>query len=203
MIRMKYNRIIFLDIDGVLWGFQDDLWEQNATEPLVVRYKNHPNIEKLEASLALDDSPHVPYCNEFNPHRLGLLVHIINALDVKVVLSSTWRKFFSIETIELILNTVDGRWRFGTIIDKTPVMDRRSHSSCRDYVHRHHEITYWLERNEVERYVVIDDDYSASPDAEGDPFFVNIDGSRGFIYSDAQKVLRALGVRKAGNITVY
>lgn len=197
-----HNRILFLDIDGVTWGFNDDVWTEDHLTPFVKKYQGSMFNRQLVESLRIDDSPHVPYVREFNPNRVGLLTEIINALDVKVVLSSTWRKFFSIPTMELILKTVDTRWKFGTIIDRTVELKSSSIYGGGSYIPRHEEIALWLKDNPTKSYVVLDDDMSASPSPCDDPHFVNTDGARGLIYPDAQAILRAFGVDRAGRISV-
>lgn len=109
---MKKNRIILLDIDGVL----------NVNFP-----------------------SHDEYGRCFHPNFIDNLKYIIDETGAKIVISSTWR--FS--GLVIMKEMWEKRNLPGEVIDITPHID-----ICK----RGEEIEYWLKNNEVDSYVIIDDD---------------------------------------------
>lgn len=77
------------------------------------------------------------------PSCVALLKHLIEETEAKVVLSSTWRRFHSIEENEHYIGV--------------PLMDKTIYLSGK---RREEEINEWLSRHpDVEKYVILDDDY--------------------------------------------
>ncbi len=109
---MENNKIIFLDIDGVL----------NVNFP-----------------------SHDEYGRSFHPHFVENLRYIIKKTQAKIVISSTWR--FS--GLVIMKEMWEKRQLPGEVIDITPHID-----ICK----RGEEIEYWLKNNEVDSYVIVDDD---------------------------------------------
>jgi hypothetical protein len=109
---MENNKIIFLDIDGVL----------NVNFP-----------------------SHDEYGRVFHPHFVENLRYIIEKTQAKIVISSTWR--FS--GLVIMKEMWEKRNLPGEVIDITPHID-----ICK----RGEEIEYWLKNNEVDSYVIVDDD---------------------------------------------
>jgi len=109
---MKKNKIILLDIDGVL------------------------NV---------DFPSHDEYGRCFHPNFVDNLKYIIDETGAKIVISSTWR--FS--GLVIMKEMWEKRNLPGEVIDITPHID-----ICK----RGEEIEYWLKNNEVDSYVIIDDD---------------------------------------------
>ena len=101
------------------------------------------------------------YGQEFHPLFVDNLRLIIEATGAKIVISSSWRMSG--------LQTMKDMWKYrnlpGEIIDITPdgwVLYKKG-LVPQDY-DRGHEIKYWLEHNEVENYVIIDDDTDMLPE---------------------------------------
>lgn len=95
------------------------------------------------------------YGSLFHPEFVKSLEDIIIATDAKLVISSSWRYSG--------LDKMRAMWKDrnlpGEIIDITPdgwILYKQG-LIPQDY-DRGHEIKYWLEHNEVENYVIIDDD---------------------------------------------
>lgn len=109
---MEKNKIILLDIDGVL------------------------NV---------DFPSHDEYGRCFHPNFVDNLKYIIDETGAKIVISSTWR--FS--GLVIMKEMWEKRNLPGEVIDITPHID-----ICK----RGEEIEYWLKNNEVDSYVIIDDD---------------------------------------------
>lgn len=106
------DKIIFLDIDGVLNVYCEGRDEYGCT---------------------------------FHKHFEDNLRWIIEQTNAKIVISSTWR----MDGLEVIKEMWNKRNLAGEIIDVTPVID---------ICNRGQEIQYWLDRNNVSNYVIIDDD---------------------------------------------
>jgi hypothetical protein len=109
---MEKNRIILLDIDGVL----------NVNFP-----------------------SHDEYGRCFHPNFVDNLKYIIDETGAKIVISSTWR--FS--GLVIMKEMWEKRNLPGEIIDITPHID-----ICK----RGEEIEYWLKNNEVDSFVIVDDE---------------------------------------------
>lgn len=130
------NPIIFLDIDGVLNSFY------------------------LENKL-----------NEFIPESIAILNYLYLKYNAYIVISSSWREF---KTLEEIKKYFENNYFIGNIIDKTDVADEEhskidtskietlqseddfylaiGENQCRNY-----EIMKYINENNVDKYVVIDD----------------------------------------------
>ena len=116
-------KIIFTDFDGVL---------------------------NSEASFRYEDRRKILHVNETLSHiACSNLQYILDQdADIRLVISSTWRKIFSMEKIKNILNS------YGVnpsrILDKTPAVFSGD---------RAHEINLWLQDHpNVTKFVILDDD---------------------------------------------
>ena len=120
-------KIIFLDIDGVLNSKKWFLSPEQA--------EKESYIEK-----------------SFDPKAVELLNTILKETSAKIVVSSSWRLWMSVEELAELLN---GRWVIGEIIWKTPNLRSKGKE-----VKRGEEIEYWLNNNdlEIKEYIIIDDD---------------------------------------------
>lgn len=164
------RKIIFLDIDGVLnshiiaseWkarnskngGYGGWFKEGDPLSKEVIKW-GHKNLENLQ--------------------------EIVDQTNAKIVISSTWRIHFSIETFKEMF-TIYG-WKDAPIIDRTPG----------GYKTRGLEINRWLKDHpEVESYVIIDDfdEFMISQKKN----FVNTDPEIGLTYKDAINAINILNL---------
>lgn len=139
-------KIIFLDIDGVL------------------NYQDYVAAKKQERTAQLKESPLVIPASEWygphqiDPEKVALLNRIVEETEAKVVISSTWRKRFTIEEMQALL---EKRGFKGEVIDYTPEPFQKGNDR---WSKTGDEIARWLvEREQAGRgpefiYVVLDDD---------------------------------------------
>lgn len=109
-------RVIFLDIDGVLNSRQS------------VEYFKQMNFHEYEKMLC--------------PMAMSNLRYLVKTYDLKIVVSSTWRKSRTVEQLSKILSL--------PVLDKTGVLPDQE---------RGEEIKEWLGKNpQVTDFVIFDDD---------------------------------------------
>lgn len=113
---MKYEKVVFLDIDGVL------------------------NSESGEDMRILD------------PKAVALLKKLIEKHRAVIVVSSVWRKLDWPNRI--IKAFKKAGWEQPPIVDRTPILCSL----------RGEEIKLWLSQNDVEVFVIIDDDTDMLPE---------------------------------------
>lgn len=104
---------------------------------------------------------------ELDKRAVAHLAKIIEATDCEIVISSTWRKFYSLEELRDILMDYGLPEQYGPkIIDKTPDLDKRiSGSILHTSAKRGDEVRLWLEENNFDgNYVAVDDDEDFDPD---------------------------------------
>lgn len=113
--------VIFLDIDGVMRTHESDLkWSEELGYCIPPLYRRHLSKESMEN-----------------------LNYIVRLTGAKVVITSTWRCYYSIGDMISIFK----KYGFiGDIIDYTRRFDTRGE-----------EIIDWLNSNRVTNYVVVDD----------------------------------------------
>lgn len=174
------RKIIFLDIDGVLnneivaqeWlakegsgggygGFFEE--EEEATKENVKW--SHKNIDNLR--------------------------EIVQATNASIVISSDWRKHFSVKKFKEMFSLYG--WKNAPIIDKTTVMHSSNpgYGKLIKYDVRGREIEQWLSENkDVTSYVIIDDLRQFLDKQERN--FVNTNGEVGLTYKDCVKAIEIL-----------
>jgi predicted transcriptional regulator len=160
-------RIIFLDIDGVL---NTGIYATHFFEIC-----KHFGLTKKEAK----DWRHGmrdEFGSHFDPKPVQLLKWIIEETGAKIVISSTWR-LSGLETMKLMWEMRDLP---GEVIDITPYLN----------TNRGEEIEAWLKENDVDSYVIIDDDTDMLPEQLNN--FVNVDSEYGITYKDAQQIINIL-----------
>ena len=169
MTRRNMDKVIFLDIDGVLntkwWYTQMD--------------RNTPKDK---------------YGYTFDPRSVANLKKIIDETGADIVISSSWKSFGLSELEEMWQN----RELPGKLIDITPnsVSDEMLLNADLDHMELFHirgmEIKEWLDKhgNNVSHYVIIDDMDNFLPDQQ--PYFVRTDPEAGITEEDADKVIRFL-----------
>lgn len=108
------------------------------------------------------------------------LNHAIETTGAKCVLSSAWRKIHPLDEMQEILEFKDFK---GELIDKTPYL------SIQGRDRRKKEIQQWLDKNEVDKYVVLDDEGKF----EGMPFVKTNLMDCGMDDRHMQKVIQLLG----------
>lgn len=120
--------ILFLDFDGVLnsWRYVQDCIAENPEE------RNKAGKYAILAYL--------------HPQMIQRTNKIIETINAKVVIHSSWRKYYDIDELRDILYS---RGFIGEIIDVAPILKAS----------RGTEIQAWLDRNNVlpERIVILDD----------------------------------------------
>ncbi len=167
-------KIIFLDIDGVL---NSDLWYRS--QQAEVRKSN-----VLELHL--------------DPRAIQLLNKVILETGAKVVLSSTWRKHYLLETIQSIFESMGF---IGEIISKTPDLVRLDENFIRG-----NEILKWCKDNELllnckyyqyTEYVILDDKNDVLFWHKNN--FIQLDRYSGITPTKASEAIKLLGrVPKVG-----
>ena len=139
---MKYYNILFLDFDGVI---------------------NNSDLSQE------DDHLLIPFdFNQYNPNLVKNIKTIIHEYNFKLVISSTWRKDYSIQEMNYILNDVLKLeceildYTTKEFLDKD-YKDRIEWTHGEKSIDRGLQITKWLseEKYDIDFYVVIDDDYDA------------------------------------------
>lgn len=158
--------IIFLDIDGVL--------------------------NSLDSVLAFRDDGHLFWSDRkesLDPVSVGLLQHLCEETDAKIVISSTWRKLYSEQEFRDIFASYG--WENFPILGMTTTDKVHPDSWARGY-----EIQDWLDNNPWKNYVILDDD-SDMLDCQSEQF-VHVSGINGFRSKHYCKVLRIFGMPDEG-----
>ncbi len=122
-------KAIFLDIDGVLV----------TRNSIKYQYLNFPDETSIR----------------FSKKAVKNLNKLIRLTKAKIVISSTWRLFHSLEELKNIFKEqkIKGEIISTTSIERAPVEED---------IPRGQKIADWLEQNqEVKQYVIIDDDVQA------------------------------------------
>lgn len=111
-----------------------------------------------------------------DPIAVGLVRNVCKSLNFKVVLSSTWRKTADIDELEYFLEI--------PIIGKTPVLDEP---------HRGREIQAWLGVNEVDNFIILDNDTNILP-SQLDRY-VQVDPMEGVSMKNILKICELMDAR--------
>ncbi len=122
-------KVIFLDIDGVLV----------TRNSIKYQYLNFPDETNIR----------------FSKKAVKNLNKLIRLTEAKIVISSTWRLFHSLEKLQ---NIFEEQKIKGEIISTTSV----ERATVEEDIPRGQKIADWLEQHsEVKQYVIIDDDVQA------------------------------------------
>jgi hypothetical protein len=150
-IQMETKRIMFLDIDGVL---NCDLFYQGKQFADTIRQAK----TKLKKAVKSNEITSDEYYNrQICRERIRMLNELCSTLDIKVVVSSSWRLGRSFETLQNIFTSMGATFE---IIGVTPFFHG---------IERGAEISKWLKDNitletygvhshDFYDYVIIDDD---------------------------------------------
>lgn len=152
-------KICFLDIDGVLNSTED--WIEWKTIGHSVNY----SMEMLSRA------------------KMAMLVHIVKTTGCKIVLSSTWRLYYSNEEM---ISHFEKRGVFFFNEDNFIDQTRDLHNKIRG-----DEIQEWLDRHpEVTKYIILDDS-SDFHDYQKE-FHVKTDTYTGMSYYDMKECIKRL-----------
>lgn len=167
------DKIIFLDIDGVL----------NPTHYMNAMYKMwKASFEEIKS--------HDDYGQLFFYHNCNALKRIIDNTNAKIVISSTWRMAGEGEMKSMWCH----RNLSGEIIGVTPtsnVLVESGEHEFYDTVGRGMEIAYWIKQNNFKgNYVIIDDDDDMLKEQE--KHFVKTNSFIGLTIKDAEKAISIL-----------
>lgn len=149
-------KLLFLDIDGVLNYFDFNM--------------------EAEMNSFLNFS-------EIDTEKVLLLNEIVRRTEAKIVISSSWRKLYSIEDL---IEGLKGRGFIGEIIDVTPSINIMN-------LQRGHEIKHWIDNCDLDisSIVILDDD----SDMEGvEEYHIKTDYKTGLTKSDVELVIKKLEV---------
>lgn len=153
-------RVIFLDIDGVL----------NSVSSFI--YNNRLNLLGLTKTFSYESMCPIACSN---------LQYVLEECpDTKLVISSTWRKYNTLEELKdkFQKNLISS----DRVIGVTPV-DQDGYRGT--------EIQSYLDCNpEVTTFVILDDDQDMKPYMNK---LVRVDSKNGFTFIDAEKLIQKLG----------
>ena len=131
------NKIIFLDIDGVL----------NSNKSLIVNHEFDKLLGRVYDGSINDLEMYK--MNEIDMNKLFMLRDICNLTGAKIVISSGWRRLWNYPLIEEKLVSLGL-----PIVDVTPHIDiYRRGEEIRTYLWKQ-----LLQDNEVDNFVILDDD---------------------------------------------
>lgn len=156
------NKYIFLDIDGVL----------NS----VSFYKERSQSERYSIlKEKIKDEYIASYLADIDPEKVKLLNKLTDVTGAKIVVSSSWRSYSELQTVFTLAGI------------KEPIYDITSRLSggCRGQ-----EIQQWLDKNECDKYVILDDDSDFFYNQL--PYFIHTDWKVGLTESNINKAINIL-----------
>ena len=112
---------------------------------------------------------------------VALIARIVRETEAKIVLSSTWRKY---EKDKNLVSAALAPHEL-ELFDSTPIIDRRIDNS---WSMRSDEIQDWINKNPVEKFAIIDDDFDAN--IEGS--FFQTDEDVGITVEIAERIIEHL-----------
>lgn len=156
-------KLIFLDIDGVLNGYGEGY--------------TYEHIEGAPDSLG--NTKHL-----LSRHLIDNLNYLVNYTGAKVVVSSTWRLGETVESMQMIFDSVGIRCEVVGLTgrDKSGIRG----VEILDYIKTHVDEAYHF----FTRYVILDDDTDMLLWQKDN--FVHTDGQKGLTRSDMWKAIRIL-----------
>jgi hypothetical protein len=144
-------KILFLDIDGVLNSKGIDL----DSEDIVDGATNYTDRQKSEIlDIKWDRFSNQVYKKplikcDLDYGKIKLLAYIIKVCNLKVVVTSTWRHYYTNEELDYLFKQVCETWVPSTIISSTQMGQ---------YDDRHIHVKNWLDANpEITEFVILDD----------------------------------------------
>lgn len=159
--------VVFLDIDGVLNT------PQNAIE----------RFDKWKDGI---DKTRDEFGQLFCPKAVSNLEYLCHTANAKVVVSSTWRRS-GLAKIQAMFQMRDIKV---DVIDITPDLSRMGENGLWMAAIRGEEIAEWLRNNDVDNYVILDDDKDMTDEQQ--PFFVRTNFEDGFNWQCMVSALKIL-----------
>ena len=141
------NKIIFLDIDGVLNDIYDMISNINISRKIYNNVYPNRNYEQEKKYISIN----------FSFEKLQILKKIIRITDAKIVLSSSWRSILLMDA--LIDNGIP-------VIGMTPYV----------YQKRGKEIKEYLKNNECDSFCILDDEICDYEEEDLLDYLVKTDG---------------------------
>lgn len=117
-----------------------------------------------------------------DPEKVKLLLKIVEETGAKIVISSSWRS----HNIETTREKLGNLTFMKHVIDVTPRFTVRDYDGDYWSVPRGMEINHWLDKHDVDNYVILDD--------ESDML---LEQKKHFVKTDIYKGLSEKGVEKA------
>lgn len=155
-------KILFLDVDGVLNAIED--W---------IEMKLYPE-ETLNRT-----------CEVISRAKMAMLQNVVAETDCKIVLSSTWRRLYTLDEFHEVLAMRGWTLPRETFIDVTC-------SVASGY--RGHEVQIWLDENKeklgVTNICIVDDDGDFQTELR--PYFVQTNGRIGMTFMDMERMIAVL-----------
>lgn len=160
------KKVIFLDIDGVLNSQETcdkfaDEFEENGYGGF---FKETDAITHRDVL--------------WGQELVDKLRIIAESTGAEIVVSSTWRKYFSIEKFKEMFSLYG--WENAPIIDKTQNLNTQ----------RGFEINKWLTNNKIDNYLILDDSTDFLPEQLVN--FVNTNPFIGITDEDVEKSIKIL-----------
>lgn len=172
-------KVLFLDFDGVL----NDMAFYEHVRDFPSKYSGHAKDRaKRSASIHI------------NPMNVQNLKFILKTdPEVRIVVSSTWRKLFSLTEIQWMLKKhgIPSEKIIGiTDIPVAPQMEGRSSYGNPDMIQRGDLCAKWARENNVEQFVCVDDDNDFDNVRDR---FVRTNYKNGLTRTKAEAILKLFG----------
>lgn len=105
------------------------------------------NSHKFEIERDINSTEaYIPYYSDIDPKRIKLLQKILNKFpNIKIVISSSWRDSLSVKEFKNLFS------HFG--INSKYIIDKTS-----DNMNKQDSIKKWIKENNVNKFIILDDD---------------------------------------------
>lgn len=170
-------KIIFLDIDGVLNSEEiASHWSKKGVNGYGGFFNETDIIEDKDV--------------KWGQSLVNNLKEIVEKTGASIVISSTWRKYFTIEKFKQMFALYG--WNNAPVIGKTKDISKRvgKMSSLYEAVSRGVEIAEYLNSNKIAQYVILDDYNDMLPDQQS--HMIETDPLIGLQKSDAERAINIL-----------
>lgn len=140
-------------------------------------------------------TPSSKYC--LSPPHMDILGKILESTGAYIVISSSWRRYNLEQTINFITsrsNPFVGENSFPFTDKVIDITKRLTPIKMSEYIYRGDEIKEWLDNNEVESYVILDDINNMLSCQQNN--LVLTDEKKGLTDKDAQKAISILNENK-------